>query len=210
MYVFNNTERNNFKASTFETKSLLYLIGLRPDKDEISVLAIDCFNDVTGMNDLSNKLWDVQSKGEAKLTPYKIGKYLFTLYDNYDSQFTFHDYIFFMPPLKKDYINDNVSHIYKTCDFQEKQKHKIKSGLINELNRLSRKYRDSDIDNFLDQVIYVEDRKETSTYVKKVVNFKSSNQKDNKFYDEIFKEIRDLQTAKKNTYIEGKRRLCSQ
>jgi len=55
MYVFKNTERNNSKASQYETKSLLYLIGLRADREKISILAIDCFNDITGLSDSGAK-----------------------------------------------------------------------------------------------------------------------------------------------------------
>lgn len=97
MYTFSNTERTNKKASEYETKSLLSLIGQRRDKKEISVAAIDCFNDVTGMSETGEKLWDLKSKGEANLTHRKVGQYLITLFGNYDSDFTFFDYIFFMP-----------------------------------------------------------------------------------------------------------------
>ena len=50
MYTFKNTEINNKKASDFETKSMLYLLGMRSDSKEIDLIAVDCFNDVTGLN----------------------------------------------------------------------------------------------------------------------------------------------------------------
>lgn len=112
MYIFSNTERTNKKASEYETKSLLYLIGQRRDKKEISIAAIDCFNDVTGMSEAGEKLWDIQSKGVANLTPRKLGKYLITLFDNYDSDFVFFEYIFFMPKIDDKYLIDGVQSVY--------------------------------------------------------------------------------------------------
>lgn len=94
-YIFTKTERNNLKASTFETKSLLYLAALSSKYKDITVLSIDCFNDVSGMSN-NEKIWDVQAKGEKNLTPRKIGSYLITLYENYISDFNpfFQEYIF--------------------------------------------------------------------------------------------------------------------
>ncbi len=51
-YTFKNTEINNKKASDFETKSLLYLIG---NKKEIEYVTFDCFNDVSGVNKQHDK-----------------------------------------------------------------------------------------------------------------------------------------------------------
>ena len=45
-YIFKNTEINNEKASVFETKSLLYLIGKRNDSKEIEYVTFDCFNGI--------------------------------------------------------------------------------------------------------------------------------------------------------------------
>ena len=48
MYTFKTSERNNDKATEFETKSLLYLMTNAPDSDNVDLFIIDCFNDVTG------------------------------------------------------------------------------------------------------------------------------------------------------------------
>lgn len=204
MYTFRNTERNNNKASDFETKSLLYLIGQRTDKKHISLVAIDCFNDLTGMDNASEKLWDVQSKGEANLTPYKLGKYLHTLYGNFDSKFPFYEYIFFMPILKTIYLKSGINNIYKTENFETKYQKRVKEGLLCEVDRLKLSANPKKINEFLSKVVFVEDRKKKSTYVKRVLPFKGSSSKDNIFYETIFDEIRGIQTAKKNTFIEGK------
>lgn len=204
MYVFRNTEITNKKASEYETKSLLYLIGQGRNRKDISIIAIDCFNDVTGMSKTGEKLWDVQSKGVASLTPRKVGSYLITLFNNYDSNFSFFDYILFIPSIDEKYLNEGVRGVYGVREFKKNQLEKIREGLIKEIEKSGNPYLDINIENFLNKVVIVEDRKNTSTYVKDIVRFKHQNTKDNKFYEEIFKEIRDIQSAKKNSYIEGK------
>lgn len=72
MYQFTTTERNNEKASEYETKVMLYLFGCRQDSRDMDVFIIDCFNDVSGANRDVNRLWDVQSKGVKSLNPKKI------------------------------------------------------------------------------------------------------------------------------------------
>ena len=203
MYTFTNTERTNARASEYETKSLLYLIGQRKDKREISIIAIDCFNDVTGLNEHGNKLWDIQSKGEARLTPRKIGRYLITLFKNYQEDFSFFEYIFFMPKIDGRYINDSVQGIYKISNFKNEQAARIREGLVKEIFRIEMDCDEDIVDMFLEKVNFVEDRKKISTYVKDVVRFKHQGEKENKFYEEIFIEIRNIQSAKKNSYIEG-------
>jgi len=203
VYTFTNTERTNARASEYETKSLLYLIGQRKDKREISIIAIDCFNDVTGLNEHGNKLWDIQSKGEARLTPRKIGRYLITLFKNYQEDFSFFEYIFFMPKIDGRYINDSVQGIYKISNFKNEQAARIREGLVKEIFRIEMDCDEDIVDMFLEKVNFVEDRKKISTYVKDVVRFKHQGEKENKFYEEIFIEIRNIQSAKKNSYIEG-------
>lgn len=51
MYIFKNTELNNKKSADYETKSLLYLFGMRKDSEKVDIVVIDCFNDVTGVNE---------------------------------------------------------------------------------------------------------------------------------------------------------------
>lgn len=202
MYTFKNTERNNNKASQYETKSLLYMIGLRPDKKQISILAIDCFNDVTGLSS-GGKLWDLQSKGEANLTPQKIGKYLYTLYSNYHSVFKFHEFIFFMPVLKDSYLQKDVGYFYGLENFKVAERDKIILGPSKELNRVRGVVSRQKIDSFLERVVFVEDRELSHNYVKNILDFKGRDKKSDLFYDEIFKEIRDRQIVKKVSCIEG-------
>lgn len=125
MYKFLYTERNNEKATEFETKSLLYLLSMREDSNEIDTFLIDCFNDVTGTNKNFNKLWDIQSKGVKSLNSKKIGKALITLFENYKSNINFDFYILFFPQINSIYfINDNQT-VFGIENFKENHIQKI-------------------------------------------------------------------------------------
>ena len=204
-YIFKNTEINNSKASNFETKSLLYLIGQRKDSKEILYITFDCFNDVSGINKNHDRIWDVQSKNEANINPKKIGKYLYTLFDNSTSVFLFKELIFFCPKLKDDYKIDSSKNIYNLTNIEAKTLKRIENGLKEEIERV----RDKTIDfstekkSFLDRVIFVEDNLTENEYIKAVTKFKNVDIKNDIFYTALFNELRDIQTSKKNSYIEN-------
>lgn len=199
-YVFTKTEQNNLKASVFETKSLLYLATQSSKYKKISVLTIDCFNDVSGMCAEEN-LWDVQAKNEQGLTPRKIGTYLITLYDNYISEFKpfFQEFIFFMPHLKKDYVEAPSLSCYDIKNFKETHKQRLIEGLKAKANLSD----DKNLDHFFEKVLFVEDRSDEKMYVKGLMRFQSSKLGDDQFFKAIFTEIRDKQTALKNSEIEN-------
>ena len=202
MYTFKNTEINNKKASDFETKSLLYLIGIRSDKDEIEVITVDCFNDVTGANNSFSKLWDVQSKNHKNLPPSKIGESLITLYDNYVSDFSFSSYILFIPKLKDEYLVDSSLSTYGYENINDQQKKGIEKKLIEKISGVKGSKKPPLLDDFLCNVTFVEDNKKVSTYIKKIARFKNKKIISEELYESIFNEIRDVQTALKNSYIE--------
>jgi hypothetical protein len=62
-YKITATERNNEKSADFETRSLFYLLNYHVDRNEICFFVIDFFNDVSGVDSLGFKIWDIQSKG---------------------------------------------------------------------------------------------------------------------------------------------------
>lgn len=203
-YTFKNTEINNEKASDFETKSLLYLIGKRMDSKEIEYVAFDCFNDVSGINKNTDKIWDIQSKNEQSLNPKKIGKYFYTLFDNYVSTLNFKEFIFFSPVLNSEYKKDKKLLIYNIANFEDKTIKRIKNGLKEEIERVkgtSVNY-DKEQKEFLDKVLIVEDNQSAAEYIKSVTKFKKIDIKDDNFYKSIFQDLRDIQSAKKNSYIE--------
>lgn len=201
-YTFKNTEINNKKASDFETKSLLYLISR---KKEIEYVTFDCFNDVSGVNKNHDKIWDVQSKNEKSLTPKKIGKYLFTLFDNYISTFSFHEFIFFTPILNENYKINSKLNIYNFNNIEEITLKRILNGLTEEVERVkgdSAEYVKK-IEIFLGKVFIVEDNSTENEYIKSVTKFKKVGIKSDDFYTSIFTDLRNIQSAKKNSYIEN-------
>lgn len=205
MYTFKNTEINNKKASDFETKSMLYLLGMRHDSNEINLITVDCFNDVTGVNADFSKLWDVQSKNHNFLPPSKIGESLSTLYDNFISSFDFYDYVLFIPKLDRSYLKDPSLHVYAYNNINDKQKIGIERKLKEKINGNKSGTIPPLFFDFLDCVTFVEDNKKISTYIKKLSKFKNKRSISEEIYENIFLEIRNAQTALKNSYIENEK-----
>ena len=204
-YTFKNTEINNKKATDFETKSLLYLIGRRKDSKEVEYITFDCFNDVSGINKKSDEIWDIQSKNEKNLSPKKIGKYFFTLFDNYTSSFDFKEFIFFCPILKSEYKIDGNLNIYGIENIVDKTLLRIKKGLKEEVTRVKGSVinYNTEQEDFLKKVIIVEDTDLDNEYIKTVTKFKNTEIKTDAFYQSIFQDLRNIQSAKKNSYIEN-------
>lgn len=92
-YIVKSSEKTRKSGAETETKALLYLMNLRKDSEEIYYFIVDFFNDLTGMDAFSDKLWDIQSKGARGNSPKAIGKELVTLFKNYMCDFDFADYI---------------------------------------------------------------------------------------------------------------------
>lgn len=203
MYTFKNTEINNKKASDFETKAMLYLLGMRSDSEEIDLIAIDCFNDVTGLNNVFSKLWDVQSKNHSSLPPSKIGESLSTLYDNFISSISFCDYILFIPKLTREYLVDDSLNVYGYKNIEKKQKKGIEKKLKEKINGDKSGNSPALFHDFLSKVTFVEDNKRISTYIKSLSKFKNKRVVSEAIYERIFNEIRNAQSSLKNSYIEN-------
>lgn len=95
-YTVRSSEKLRKSGSEAETKALLYLMNFRPDSDDIYYFVVDFFNDLTGMNNMATKLWDMQSKGTHNVGPKAVGKELVTLFKNYMSSISFEAYILFI------------------------------------------------------------------------------------------------------------------
>ncbi|WP_028114757.1 hypothetical protein [Ferrimonas kyonanensis] len=203
MYIFENTEINNKKASDFETKSMLYLLGMREDSAEVDIITVDCFNDVTAANESFSKMWDVQSKNHKSLYPRKIGESLITLYDNYVSIFNFFDYILFVPKLTRTYLNDESLHVYGYENIADSTAQLIEQSLAKKICKKHGTVDEKVLGKFLSTVTFVEDTHRNSTYIKNLSRFKNKSALPEKLYSSIFDELRDIQSALKNTTIEG-------
>lgn len=70
-----------------ETRALLHLLNSESEYGEINGFAIDFFNDVTGVDRMAYKLFDIQSKA-AKSGAKEIGAELVTLFKNHVSDFS--------------------------------------------------------------------------------------------------------------------------
>lgn len=204
MYKFTTTERNNDKATEYETKSMLYLFGFRKESKNVEVFIIDCFNDVTGADKTVQTLWDIQSKGVKNLNPKKIGIALITLFQNFLSDIEFKYYILFMPKLKEMYLNDEDKKSFKIDNFKSQYYKKIKQGLQEEyLRRNGVIPHDKELDEFLNIVEFVIAEEKKMEYVKKITSFKTAIDLKEEFYEAIFNEIRDTQTTLKTKNIDG-------
>ena len=203
-YQFTNTEINNEKASDYETKSLLYLVGMRADSDYIDIITVDCFNDVNGANEAFDRIIDIQSKNHAAFGPAKIGESLYTLYENYISSIDFQEYILFCKPLKDDYLIDKDLNYFGFDNIISK----TKTGIINKLSSIIKDKNNVEnppfFDEFLSCVKFYQDTHNKSHYIKSIAKFKNKSMIRTSVYENIFKEIRDKQTALKNSYIENK------
>lgn len=184
---------------------MLYLIGMHKEKEQIETILIDCFNDVTGVNTIDDSLWDIQSKNHSTMNPKKIGKSLFTLFENYETKINFLEYILFIPKLDQAYLVDQTLNSYDSSNFVGKTFTRIENGLSEEYKRVHKKSPcATSLKTFLNLVIYVQDNKRVNSYIKQITKFKSKTIKSEEFYKSIFDEIRNVQASKKNSYIEGK------
>lgn len=204
MYQFTTTERNNEKASEYETKAMLYLFGCRQDSRDMDVFIIDCFNDVSGTNCDVDRLWDVQSKGVKSLNPKKIGEALVTLFQNYISDIEFEHYILFMPKLKEMYLNDEDRTYFQIDNFKLQYIDKIRQGLKNEYaRRNSLEPQGTDLNHFLQMVEFVIAEEQKQEYIKRITSFRASLRLEAAFYDAVFEDIRNQQTILKIKNIDG-------
>lgn len=208
MYKIKTSERNNDKATEFETKALLYLLTKVKGNKHVDLFIIDCFNDLTGVTNDYRESWDVQSKGVASLTPRKIGIALYTLFSNYVSDIDFSHYIIFLPPINNKYLYDFSATTFGIANFNETKIIKIKQGLHEEIVRR----KDSDIntapkllllDQFLESVTFVIDHFNKADYIRSIIEFKNIDRLDDDFLNCIFDEIRNQQATKKIRNVFG-------
>lgn len=207
-YVVKSSERLRPSAADTETKALLYLMNFRDDSDEIYFFVVDFFNDLTGMSRISDKLWDLQSKGDKQSSPYAIGTELVTLYKNYISEFEFHKYILFLGGVSNTVRKDDKLTRFTLSNIKDKALEKLKSGLKDECKKKTyipnEDITDEKIEKFLSEVYFVIDDQSKADYVKKIIKINPSIIPGEDTLVAIFNEIRDVQAGKKNiSVVEG-------
>jgi hypothetical protein len=203
VYTFKNTEITNKKSSEYETKSMLYLMGMRPDSDMVEIVVVDCFNDVTGVNDNFTIMLDVQSKNYSTFNPSRIGDSLYTLFDNFVSKFQFHDYVLFSKPLNHNYVFDSSLRSFDYSNIKPKTQQRIEKKLREVIIKNHKSLDEMKFIEFLDEVTFFNDDYPCSHYIKELSSFKSKTMINDLTYENIFDEIRDKQSALKNSEIEN-------
>lgn len=204
-YTVKSSEKTRKSGAETETKALLYLMNLRSDSDEIYYFIVDFFNDLTGMDSYSDKLWDLQSKGAKDHSPKAIGKELVTLYKNFLSDFEFIDYILFVGGVSNTFRLDESINSFGIENVKIDAKKKMIEGLKEEA--LAKEYIDNkditndNISTFLGKVSFVVDDKRPSEYVKAIIKEHPRLVPEDKVLEAIFNEIRDKQASKKNIQV---------
>jgi len=132
---------------------------------------------------------------------------LVTLYKNYISNFEFEKYILFLNGVSSTIrINDELN-IFDYTNLNDQAYNSIKSGLKEEC--IKKTYIDNSnidlniIDMFLKNVLFVIDDKVPSKYVKSIIKMHPRIIPNEEILTAVFHEIRDKQSAKKNTVVEG-------
>ena len=208
-YTVRSSERTRSSAAEHETKALLYLMNFRPDSDDIYYFVVDFFNDLTGMDNMAVRLWDLQSKGAHGVGPKEIGKELVTLFQNYMSGLSFKAYILFVGSVSKTLRIDPSLTVFGIDNVKGSAIRLIKEGLRAEGEAKSyicnTDLTDANIDSFLQAVQFViDDGKAPSDYVKAIIKNHPNIPSDEKVLTAIFNEIRDKQSSKKNvSRVEG-------
>ena len=201
-YKIESSEKLIHSASNMETKAMLYLMNLRKDSNDIYYFIVDFFNDLTGMDRMSQRLWDLQSKGASNSSPKTIGKELVTLFKNFVSDFTFDYYILFMGGVSSTVRIDSQKNIFDITNITSKSQKKLIEGLYQEA--YSKAYIDNSkitieaIELFLPKVLFVLDDRPPCEYIKAIIKTHPSIIPDDNTLTGIFNEIRNQQTSKKN------------
>lgn len=207
-YKIESSEKLRHSASEAETKAMLYLMNFHKDSDEIYYFIVDFFNDLTGMDRMSQRMWDLQSKGASSSSPKAIGKELVTLFKNYISDFEFNYYILFLGGVSSSVRNDDTKSIFGISNINASALKNLRCGLLEECKQKTyidyTKITNENIDDFLEKVVFVIDDKKPSEYVKAIIKIHPSIIPDETTLTAIFNEIRDKQASKKNiNSVEG-------
>jgi hypothetical protein len=206
-YKVKSSEKLRKSGADSETKALLYLMNYRKDSTKMHFFVVDFFNDITGMDSAARKLWDVQSKASKTSSAKTIGRELVTLYKNYVSDLQFVEYIIFLGDVPNTFRIDTTQSVFSINNVNNSALKSIKAGLVEECNK--KEYiSDSDIDcdkieKFLNVVWFVIDDKKPEDYIRKIIEKHPAIIPSDRDLMSIFNEIRNKQSEKKNTLVEG-------
>lgn len=206
-YTVCSSERLRKSGADAETKAMLYLMNFREDSSEMNYFIVDFFNDITGMDRMARKLWDVQSKATKTASAKGIGRELVTLFKNFLSDFSFVDYVIFMGGVPETFRKDSSLNVFNISNIKEKALLSVREGLIDECEKKeyinNSAITDVNIDKFLKEIWFIVDDKKPQEYIKQIIkDHPSIIPSDSKLIG-IFNEIRNKQSELKNTNVEG-------
>lgn len=206
-YKVQSSEKLRKSGADFETKAMLYLLNFRKDSSQINYFVVDFFNDITGMDRMARKLWDVQSKASKTGTAKTIGRELVTLYKNHVSDFDFFTYIIFLGGVPDSFRIDVKQNVFQSTNITPKALKSVLSGLKEECAKKeyieSDKITDDSLIEFLKLVWFVVDDKKPADYIKAIISNHPKIIPSDSELIAIFNEIRNKQSEKKNTIVEG-------
>lgn len=99
-YKVQSSEKLRKIGADFETKAMLYLLNFRQDSSEINYFIVDFFNDITGMDRMGRKLWDVQSKAPKAEVQKRLGENWLPCIKTMLAVFNFLNTSFFLEPFQ--------------------------------------------------------------------------------------------------------------
>lgn len=150
---------------------------------------------------------DVQSKASKNGSAKTIGRELVTLYKNFVSDLQFVEYIIFLGGVPNTFRKDSTQSVFTINNVNNTALRSIKAGLVDECNKkeyISASDIDDDkIENFLKVVWFVIDDKTPEEYIKKIIEKHPAIIPSDTELLSIFNEIRNKQSEKKNTLVEG-------
>lgn len=207
-YKIQSSEKTKASGAEYETKALLYLMNFSKDCKEIYYFVVDFFNDLTGVDRFSDKLWDMQSKGNKNNSPKQIGKELVTLMKNFLSEIKFQSFILFMGGISNTVRIDDNKSVFGIDNIKDDAVTKIKEGLRDKCIEKDyideNKVSDEVINSFLDKVCFVVDDKSKGEYIKAIIEVNPMIIPNDIILEKIFDQIRDAQSGKKNNgNVEG-------
>lgn len=204
-YSFPSLERGTASGNAAETCALLHLMCFADEKDEIDLFAIDCFNDVTGMDNGCFTLHDVQSKAGKDTGPAKLGEYLATLFENSVSEFSqyFVTLTLFVGGVSSGVREDPTMETFGFHDMKPKAQKSVREHLIATCRERHDKMfedlaTDENIDDFLCRVRIVTAKADPTEYIRALAHDTSALLPGRKELLRIFGQIRDKQSGLKN------------
>lgn len=211
-YTFLSTEEGPPRGNATETCALLHLMCYSDDRNKIEQFAIDCFNDVTGMDGSCFVLYDIQSKVGRSITPAKLGEYLATLFENSVSDFAryFATFTLFIGGTSPSVLDNPSLTEFGFLDMQPKAQASVKKHLAAACKSrhggaFSQRVTDENVDAFLSQVRFVVAKEDPVEYIRTLAHTSSALLPDDRTLKQIFAQIRDTQSSLKNrTGIAGK------